>query len=165
MLEEVAASLAVSRTAAGDCLAQTATGFTPHPPEHDQAQVTPPRVAQTTPIGATAASMEDEEGGPPGFGTPEATANADMFSTPPREDRTVDVTPPPSSPVQGTPPRTGPPVVAMSDPSDAMPTPGEAAWRLARFTEEVQLKRRSPLLASPPRQKAATKRPLPIRSR
>jgi hypothetical protein len=42
----------------------------------------------------------------------------------------------------------------------------EAARHLARFTEEVQHKRKSPLIASAPRQKAATtKRPLPIRSR
>jgi hypothetical protein len=52
----------------------------------------------------------------------------------------------------------------MPGPSDATPTPGEAARRLARFVEEVQVKRRSPLLASPPRQTAATKRPLPLRS-
>jgi hypothetical protein len=103
------------------------------------------------PTGATATSTEGEEGEPPGFGPPETMADADMFSTLPREDRTVDVTPPPLSPVQGTPPRTGPPVVATSDPNDVTPTPGEAARRLARFTEEVQLKRRSPLLASPPR--------------
>jgi hypothetical protein len=54
---------------------------------------------------------------------------------------------------------------ATSDPSDATPTPREAARRLVRFTEEVQLKQRSPLIATPPRQKAVTKRPLPIRSR
>ena len=35
--------------------------------------------------------MEDEEGGPPGFGPREALADADMFSMPPREDCTVDV--------------------------------------------------------------------------
>jgi hypothetical protein len=49
--------------------------------------------------------------------------------------------------------------------SDAMPTPREAARHLARFTKWVQLKRRSPLIATPPRQKAATKRPLPTRSK
>jgi hypothetical protein len=104
--------------------------------------------------------------------------------------------PPMSSPVQGTPPQTGPTVVAdeaapaadptstrdgrrspdpstptkdaqpdTPGPSDATPTPGEAARRLARFVEEVQVKRRSPLLASPPRQKAATTRALPVRGR
>jgi len=49
--------------------------------------------------------------------------------------------------------------------NDATPTPREPARRLARFTEEVQLKRRSPLIATPPRQKAATKRPLSNRSK
>ena len=46
------------------------------------------------------------------------------------------------------------------------PTPREAARRLARFTEEVQLERMPPLIVSPPRQKVATKRqPMPKRSR
>jgi len=54
---------------------------------------------------------------------------------------------------------------ATPDPSDAMPTPREATWRLARFTEEVQLKRRSPLIATLLKQKAATKRLLPTKSR
>jgi hypothetical protein len=54
---------------------------------------------------------------------------------------------------------------ATSGPSDATPTPGEAARRLARFVDEVQVKRRSPLLATPPQQKAATVRPLPVRGR
>ena len=54
----------------------------------------------------------------------------------------------------------------LHHPSDATPTPREAARRLAWFTEEMQLKRMSPLIASPPRQKVATKRqPLPKRSR
>ena len=55
--------------------------------------------------------------------------------------------------------------VAMHTPNDATPTPREAVRCPARFTEEVQCKRKSPLIASPPRQKAVTKRPLPIRSR
>jgi hypothetical protein len=42
---------------------------------------------------------------------------------------------------------------------DATPTPCEATRRLASITEEVQCKRKSPLIASPPRQKAVTKRP------
>jgi hypothetical protein len=37
--------------------------------------------------------------------------------------------------------------------------------RLARFIEEVHLKWRLPLIVSPPRQKATTKRPLPTGSR
>ena len=67
------------------------------------------------------------------------------------------------SPVQGppqlTPPRAGAPGVAegCTTPSDAMPTPREAARRLARFTEEVQLERMPPLIVSPPRQKVATR--------
>ena len=69
MMEEIAASLAVCRMAAGGrpgIPAQTAMGFAPRPPEHGQAQVTPLRVAQTTPSGA-AIPMEDE-GAPLGFG-------------------------------------------------------------------------------------------------
>jgi len=51
-------------------------------------------------------------------------------------------------------------------PSDATPTPREAARRLARFTEEVQLERMPPLIASTPRQKVATiRQPMPKRSR
>ena len=47
-----------------------------------------------------------------------------------------------------------------------MPTPHEAARRLARFTEEVQLERMPPLIASPPKQKVATIRQhMPKRSR
>ena len=34
---------------------------------------------------------QEEVGGPPGFGSGEPTRDADMFSTPPREDHTVDV--------------------------------------------------------------------------
>jgi hypothetical protein len=76
------------------------------------------------------------------------------------------------SPVQGppqlTPPQTGPPGVAddCTNHSDTMPSPREATRCLARFTEEVQLKRMPPLIATPPRQKVATTRPpLPKRSR
>ena len=93
MIGEIAASLVVCRTTASDRLgipAQTATGFAPRPPEHGQAQVMPPQVAQTTPSGA-AAPTEDEEGGPTGCGPPEATTDDDMFST--RLERTARSTP------------------------------------------------------------------------
>jgi hypothetical protein len=63
---------------------------------------------------------------------------------------------------QLTPPRVG--QLNVED-GDTTPTPCEAAQGLARFTEEVQCKRQSPLIASPRRQKAVTKRPLPIRSK
>jgi hypothetical protein len=53
---------------------------------------------------------------------------------------------------------------AMSNHSDVMPMPREATQRLTRFTDEVQIKRRLPLIATPPRQRVATRRPLPIRS-
>ena len=39
----------------------------------------------------------------------------------------------------------------LHHPNDATPTPREAARRLARFTEEVQLERMPPLITSPPR--------------
>ena len=65
--------------------------------------------------------MEDEEGGPPGFGLPEASADADVFSMPPREDRTIDV----------------------SDSS--------AARRLKSFTRHVLKKVDSPLIREPPK--------------
>ena len=76
------------------------------------------------------------------------------------------------SPVQGppqlTPPRVGAPSVldGCTTPSDATPTSREAAQRLARFIEEVQLERMPPLIASPPNQKVATiRQPMPKRSR
>ncbi|XP_066374092.1 uncharacterized protein [Miscanthus floridulus] len=71
-------------------------------------------------------------------------------------------------PPQLMPPRARPPGVAdgCTTPSDVTPMPREVGPRLARFTEEVQLKRMSPLIASPPRQQMATTRqPLPKRSR
>jgi hypothetical protein len=40
------------------------------------------------------------------------------------------------------------------------PTTAEAAQRLATFTNEVQIKRRSPLIRSPPKQKLPAKTPL-----
>ena len=40
--------------------------------------------------------------------------------------------------------------VGTRTPNDATPTPREAARHLARFTEEVQCKRKSSLIASPP---------------
>jgi hypothetical protein len=47
----------------------------------------------------------------------------------------------------------------------ATPTPQEAARRLAQFKVDVQLKRRSPILSSPPRHKAPVKRShIPTRS-
>jgi hypothetical protein len=49
--------------------------------------------------------------------------------------------------------------MATRNPSDATPTPCEAAQRLARFTKKVQCKRKSPLIVSPPRQKAVTSAP------
>ena len=58
---------------------------------------------------------------------------------------------------QLTPPQVGQPIVAdeimVGTPDDVMPMPHEVAQRLARFTEEVQVKQKSPLITSPPRQK------------
>lgn len=78
------------------------------------------------------------------------------------------------SPIQGwpqlMPPRVGQPGAAdvsmagTATASDATPTPREAARRLARFTEEVQLKWTPPLIASPPTQKAPATKTMPIRS-
>ena len=55
----------------------------------------------------------------------------------------LSLTSPGQGPAQLTPPRAGAPGVAegCTTPSDATPTPREAARRLARFTEEVQLER------------------------
>jgi hypothetical protein len=58
---------------------------------------------------------------------------------------------PPLLSVQG-PPQLSPPRVNAGVTDDATPTPHEAAWRLAWFTEEVQNMRASPLIANPPRQ-------------
>jgi len=55
---------------------------------------------------------------------------------------------------------------ATTEPSTKdMPTPREAAKRLARFTEEVQVTRLPPLINTPPKQKPTPKRTLPLRSR
>jgi len=55
---------------------------------------------------------------------------------------------------------------ATTEPSaEDMPTPREAAKRLARFIEEVQEMRLPPLINTPPKQKPAPKRTLPLRSR
>ena len=64
-------------------------------------------------------------GNPPGFGTAEPTADAGLFSTPPREDHSIDV----------------------SDSS--------AARRLKSLTRHVLKKVYSPLIREPPKQPPA----------
>jgi hypothetical protein len=50
-------------------------------------------------------------------------------------------------------------------PLTSSPTSSEAARRLARYTQEVQIKRPSPLISSPPKPRATAKRPyMPHRS-
>jgi hypothetical protein len=61
-----------------------------------------------------------------------------------------------------TPPRVAQPDVEVGDET---PTPREAAQRLARFVDEVQVERESPLIASPPRQRARSRGPPSIRQR
>ena len=114
-------------------------------------QGTPPQRGQPVVAGAEAPG-EDGEVWPPGF---ESAKHMAGTSTP-TQDNHLDgqATPDPFTPTKDD----------QAD-VDATPTPREAARRLARFTEEVQLKRRSPLIDTPSRQKAATKRPLPARSR
>jgi len=118
----------------------------------------PPQMEQPVVMGAVAPG-DDSEVWPPGFEPAKHTAGTSMS--------TLDghsygqATPDPSTSTKDGQPDSQ----ATPDPNDATPTPREAARRLARFTEEVQLKRRSPLIATPPRQKAATRRPLPTRSR
>ena len=69
---------------------QLAVDSVPRPLEHGQPQVTLPQTTQTT--SRVDAATQDKVGGPPGFGPAEPTAGvADMFSTLPQEDRTVDV--------------------------------------------------------------------------
>jgi hypothetical protein len=63
---------------------------------------------------------------------------------------------------QLTPPQVGHPDVEIDD---KMLTPREAARRLARFVDEVRVVREPPLIASPPRQRARARRPLPVRRR
>jgi hypothetical protein len=68
--------------------------------------------------------------------------------------------PSPTAAVQELPQLTSPRVGQLDvEDGDMTPTPREAARRLARFTEEVQCRRQSPLIASHPWQKAVTKRP------
>jgi hypothetical protein len=45
------------------------------------------------------------------------------------------------------------------------PSPRKATRRLAKFIDEVRVVRSSPLICSPPKQKAPPKRTLPLRSR
>ena len=45
------------------------------------------------------------------------------------------------------------------------PSLGKAAWRLARFTEEVVVVREPPLISSPLKRKTSPKRTLSLRSR
>ena len=119
-------------------------------------QDTPSLVGEPIVAGAVAPS-EDGELWPPGF-----EPAKHMVGTPTQDGHSVSqATPDPFMPTKDGQPDSQ----ATSDPSDATPTSRKAARHLARFTEEVQLKRRSPLIATPPRQKAATKRPLPIKSR
>jgi hypothetical protein len=72
---------------------------------------------------------------------------------------------PPASPVPGAPsaPLVG--TMTLSEDESPSPSPGEAAQRLARFTEVVRVARPPPLISSPPRQKAAPRRTPPKRSR
>lgn len=54
----------------------------------------------------------------------------------------------------------------QASPMEPTPTPGEAARRLAKFTAEVERIRCSPILASPPKQKAQPRKPtLPLHSK
>jgi hypothetical protein len=114
----------------------------PQPSAQELAQLTPPRVGHP-----------DVEFGdvavPPGFTEP-----------PP-----VAVAPSPQSSAQDlallTPPRVGQPDVKIGDETPMH----EAARRLARFVDEVRVVREPPLIASPPRQRARARRPLPVRRR
>jgi len=106
-------------------------------------------------VAGAEAPGEDGEVWPPGF---EQAKHMAGTSTPTQDGQ---ATPNPSTPTKDSQRDS----LTTPDPSDATPTPREAARCLARFTEGVQLKRRSPLIATPPRQKAVTRRPLPTRSR
>jgi hypothetical protein len=53
----------------------------------------------------------------------------------------------------------------LTEDESPSPSPGEAARRLARFTEVVRVARSPPLISSPPMQKAAPRRTLPKRCR
>jgi len=55
--------------------------------------------------------------------------------------------------------------LVQQQPLTSSPTSSEAARRLARYTQEVQIKRPSPLISSPPKPRATAKRPyMPHRS-
>jgi hypothetical protein len=63
-------------------------------------------------------------------------------------------------------PSTSPPPPPAGATADSTPSPSEAARRLAKFTGEVLRKRATPLIASPPKQKAPARKPvIPLRSR
>ena len=155
MLDEIAASLCLQATTTTSHEVQAslvdtppamAPQYTTDSPPLSPVQGSPPQMGQPVVTDAEALG-EDGEVWPPGFEPGTSTPTQDGHSD-------GQATPDPSTPTKD----------GQAD-SDATPTPREAAQRLARFTEEVQLKRRSPLIVTPPRQKAATKRPLPTRSR
>jgi hypothetical protein len=115
----------------------------PQPSAQELTQLTPPR-----------AGHPDVEFGdvavPPGFAEPPPVAAAPS-PQPSAQDLALL-----------TPPRMGQPDVEIGDET---PTPREAARRLARFVDEVRVVREPPLFASPPRQRARARRPLPVRRR
>lgn len=58
------------------------------------------------------------------------------------------------------------PAADVSPPGEPTPTPQEAARRLAKFKQDVQVKRQTPLIGAPPKPKQPTKRnAVPMRSR
>jgi hypothetical protein len=130
MLEELLAvafvmsrSVEVTRSGFAEMLPEAAAPSS-QPPSQDLVQLTPPRVGQPD-------IVTGHEAAPPGFADP-----------PP-----VAAVPSPQSWVQLTPTRVGQSDV---EPGDEMPTPREAARRLARFLDEVRVVREPPLIASPP---------------
>jgi hypothetical protein len=115
---------------------------TPHPTGSAAGEVAPEEVGVDRPVGVEPAMLTTS--------TPTWDGHPDG-----------QVMPDPSTPTKDAQPDSH----ATPGPNDATPTPGDAARRLARFVDEVQVKRRPPLLATPPRQKEPTTRPLPVRGR
>lgn len=114
--------------------AQVATDSPPPSPGQGQPQVTPSRLALTTPSEADAPT-EDEVGFPPGFGPAEPTTDADLLSMPPRDGHPIE----------------------DSDNS--------VAHRLKSFTKGVLKNVDTPLIRQPPKQPSPARPVLPLLSK
>jgi len=129
-----------------------------------------PATLHATPSTATPAASQEGDGGLPSEDGAECTPNFVGTACPTPD--AVQATPVPTAGISSARMAPAPdssgaqsPAPAIPDapvaasPTDATPTSSVAARRLEKFAEAVQVKRPSPIIAEPPRQKPAAKRP------